>query len=103
MSGRMIPGLLTIYLVGSQLLAADMNRPMSARFANTQETPSYQKHVLPLMSKVGCSGRACHGSFQGQGGFRLSLFGYDFKQDRAALLGGDDPRVNLESPEQSLI
>jgi hypothetical protein len=73
-----------------------------SRSAATPE-PSFQKHVLPLMSKLGCSGRACHGSFQGQGGFRLSLFGYDFKQDHAALVGGDDPRVDLESPRQSLI
>jgi hypothetical protein len=81
----------------------DLTTPIRERFAVPQATPSYQRHVLPLMSKVGCSGRACHGSFQGQGGFRLSLFGYDFKQDHAALLGGDEPRVNLKSPEQSLI
>ena len=40
------------------------------------------------MGRLGCNGRACHGSFQGQGGFRLSLFGYDFKADHEALLGG---------------
>jgi hypothetical protein len=76
---------------------------MSKRFAQPGETPSYQKHVLPLMSKVGCSGRSCHGSFQGQGGFRLSLFSYDFKADRDAMLGGDEPRINLKDPEKSLI
>jgi hypothetical protein len=84
-------------------LAGELAAPISTRFAGSEALPSYQKHVLPLMSKVGCSGRACHGSFQGQGGFRLSLFGYDFKQDHEALTGGDEPRVNLKSPEQSLI
>src|SRR5687768_16789271 len=83
--------------------AADLATPIHERFSGPQTQPSYQKHVLPLMSKAGCSGRACHGSFQGQGGFRLSLFGYDFKQDHHALLGGDEPRVNLKSPAQSLI
>ena len=46
-----------------------------------QETPSFRRHVVPLLGKLGCNGRACHGSFQGRGGFRLSLFGYDFKMD----------------------
>jgi hypothetical protein len=34
--------------------------------------------VGPLLGRLGCNGRACHGSFQGQGGFQLSLFGYDY-------------------------
>ncbi|HVW01167.1 MAG TPA: DUF1549 domain-containing protein, partial [Planctomycetaceae bacterium] len=67
------------------------------------EVPDFQRHVLPLMGKLGCNGRACHGSFQGQGGFRLSLFGYDFKADHEALLGGEKPRVDLEDPEGSLM
>lgn len=87
----------------SDAFATDLATSIHERFARPRTQPSYQKHVLPLMSKVGCSGRACHGSFQGQGGFRLSLFGYDFKQDHEAMLGGDEPRINLNSPEQSLI
>jgi hypothetical protein len=92
-----------ISLVGSAVRAAGPETPIHLRFSGTESQPSYQKHVLPLMSKVGCSGRACHGSFQGQGGFRLSLFGYDFRQDHAALVSGDNPRVDLTSPETSLI
>ncbi len=104
MTGRYALGILvTFSLLGLDIFAADLSTPVHKRFMDTQVQPSYQKHVLPLMSKVGCSGRACHGSFQGQGGFRLSLFGYDFKQDHDALLGGDVPRANLMSPEQSLI
>lgn len=67
------------------------------------ETPDFQKHVIPLMSRMGCNGRACHGSFQGRGGFMLSLFGYDFKADHAAITAGDEPRVDLQSPDKSLI
>ncbi|MBA4017738.1 MAG: hypothetical protein C0483_11240 [Pirellula sp.] len=104
MVARFVLGLLVaIGLLQTDALAVDATSPISARFAGSDARPSYQKHVLPLMSKVGCSGRACHGSFQGQGGFRLSLFGYDFKQDFEALLGGDEPRVNLKSPHDSLI
>ncbi|RMG34671.1 MAG: DUF1549 domain-containing protein [Planctomycetota bacterium] len=72
------------------------------------EVPDFQRHVVPLMGKLGCNGRACHGSFQGQGGFRLSLFGYDFKMDYENLTKGDEakdilPRVDTEFPEESLI
>ncbi|MBI1902046.1 MAG: DUF1553 domain-containing protein [Planctomycetia bacterium] len=76
----------------------------SQRFAaDTEEAPSFRKHVIPLVGRLGCNGRACHGSFQGQGGFRLSLFGYDFEADLAAMMAGDEPRTNREKPEQSLI
>jgi len=67
------------------------------------ESPDFRQHVVPLLGKLGCNGRACHGSFQGQGGFRLSLFGYDFKADHEALMTGDEPRTNLKSPLDSLI
>jgi hypothetical protein len=73
------------------------------RFSNeTAEVPEFRKHVVPLLGRLGCNGRACHGSFQGQGGFRLSLFGYDFPADHENLVKGDHPRTNLESPPSSL-
>src|SRR5258708_14411055 len=80
--------------------SAEVLRPASERFAaeNPQETPSFQRHVLPLMGRLGCNGRACHGSFQGQGGFLLSLFGYDFKTVHDTLLTGDEPSVDLKNP-----
>jgi len=73
------------------------------RFANlaNADTPDFQRHVAPLLGRLGCNGRACHGSFQGQGGFQLSLFGYDFDADHKALL--TDGRVNVEDPDVSLV
>lgn len=71
--------------------------------AEGQEVPSFRRHVLPLMGRLGCNGRACHGSFQGRGGFRLSLFGYDFQADHEALTAGEEPRVDLKDPAASLI
>ncbi|PQO47784.1 DUF1549 domain-containing protein [Blastopirellula marina] len=70
---------------------------------DVRETPDFQKHVIPLMSRMGCNGRSCHGSFQGRGGFILSLFGYDFKADHAAITQGESPRVDIDSTEDSLI
>jgi hypothetical protein len=84
-------------------IQAEVLPPVSQRFAveGSKEVPSFQRHVLPLLGRLGCNGRACHGSFQGQGGFRLSLFGYDFKADHDALLKGDNPRVDLKDPARS--
>lgn len=83
----------------------ELIRPAKDRFASpeVQEVPDFQRHVLPLMGRLGCNARACHGSFQGQGGFRLSLFGYDFKMDHEALLKEGSARVNRDDPEASKI
>ncbi|GIW99463.1 MAG: hypothetical protein KatS3mg111_2796 [Pirellulaceae bacterium] len=84
--------------------------PLYERFAPgkdgapaTEEVPDFQKHVMPLLGRLGCNGRACHGSFQGQGGFRLSLFGYDFQADYEALLEEGAGRVDLDDKLESLI
>lgn len=83
---------------------------VESRYAAEQaagEIPDFQRHVIPLISKLGCNGRACHGSFQGQGGMALSLFGYDFDADHAALTGDSQSesgrRVNRAEAERSLI
>lgn len=94
---------------GSVAMADEVIAPASERFASKDvaEVPKFQQHVVPLLSRLGCNGRACHGSFQGQGGFRLSLFGYDFKLDHEGLTKGnkekdEEPRVLVEDPEGSL-
>src|SRR5947208_15985663 len=85
--------------------AAEVAAPISERFASGDvvEEPNFQRHISPLLGRLGCNGRSCHGSFQGRGGFRLSLFGYDFKTEHAALTGGDSPRVDLDESAESLI
>src|SRR5262249_12473819 len=49
---------------------------------------SFERHVASLLSKMGCNAGACHGSFQGKGGLRLSLFGYSPRDDYLALTRG---------------
>ncbi|HIF00429.1 MAG TPA: DUF1553 domain-containing protein [Fuerstia sp.] len=73
------------------------------RIAEDGGVPDFQRHVMPLLGRLGCNGRTCHGSFQGKGGFNLSMFGFDFDADLTALAKGDEPRVNIAAPEQSLI
>jgi hypothetical protein len=84
---------------GSKNVAEDIGQ----RLATSKETPDFQKHILPVLGRLGCNGRTCHGSFQGKGGFTLSMFGYDFEADHKALTGGDKPRVDLKNPDESLI
>lgn len=69
------------------------------------EAPSFRRHVVPLMSRAGCSGRECHGAFAGQGGFQLSLFGYDFDKDHKEIVDDaeDGSRVDLKNPADSLV
>ncbi len=65
---------------------------------------SFSTRILPVLTKAGCNTGACHGAATGQGGFKLSLLGYDPDHDHEAItreLGGR--RVDLGAPEQSLL
>lgn len=97
--------ILALLVVPTFVSAAEPAAPVNVRFqaAEGDEVPDFQRHVVPLLGRLGCNGRACHGSFQGQGGFRLSLFGYDFEADHAALVGGDEPRATPKNPGASAI
>lgn len=91
--------LVTVLLAASLASGADVLPPVSQRYATADaaETPDFQRHLVPLLGKLGCNGRACHGSFQGRGGFRLSLFGYDFKMDHEGLV----ERIDTGAPDDS--
>lgn len=65
--------------------------------------PLFSRHVVPLLSRLGCNSGACHGAVQGKGGLRLSLFGYQPGLDYERLMrefGGR--RVNRTNPDTSL-
>ena len=94
-------GLVAFFLLMLSL-SAEVLPPVSERFAGDRvrgaEVPDFQRHVVPLIGRLGCNGRSCHGSFQGQGGFQLSLFGYDFSADHTALTSqvGDSGRERVD-------
>ncbi|QDV41141.1 hypothetical protein Enr13x_09790 [Stieleria neptunia] len=70
--------------------------------AEPSSTVNYQRHISPLFSKFGCNAGACHGAAEGQGGFKLSLFGFDAAADYQAIIDQDAERV-AKSPDQSLL
>jgi hypothetical protein len=68
------------------------------------EPPSFRRDVVPALTKAGCNAGACHGSFQGRGGFRLSLLGFDPAADYETIaLKSRGRRVLPSSPENSLL
>ena len=65
---------------------------------------SFQKAVMPILSKAGCNQGACHASQYGKGGLKLSLLGYAPEQDYPALVRDlHQRRVSVVQPKDSLI
>src|SRR6201986_692423 len=66
--------------------------------------PSFRNQVQPILARFGCSAGACHGAAAGQGGFKLSLRGYDDEGDYLTVTkSAQGRRVNLDDPARSLI
>jgi len=83
----MLPALLVLLVP-----AAEPTRPVT-----------FERDVLPILTRAGCNAGACHGKARGQGGFQLSLLGFDPAFDHAAILKeGRGRRVMPSSPENSL-
>ncbi len=67
-------------------------------------TVNFSRDVVPLLTKLGCNAGSCHGSPDGKGGFRLSLFGYDPDVDAESIVrGGLNRRVDAFTPADSLM
>lgn len=59
----------------------------------------FERHVTGLFSRLGCNSAACHGAFDGKGGFSLSLFEQSSDVDYAGAIN----RVDVKAPDESLI
>ena len=55
--------------------------PVTARAGEV----SFERDVLPVLTRAGCNAGACHGNLNGKGGLKLSLKGEDIAGDYAAL------------------
>ena len=72
--------------------------------SHTDSNLSFENTITPILVKNGCVGSACHGSAKGQGGFKVSYFGYEPQKDWESIAKGDNGRrVNFAKPELSLI
>ncbi|QOV90588.1 DUF1549 and DUF1553 domain-containing protein [Humisphaera borealis] len=108
--------LLAVLTGGRQLTSrspAAPRDPLLASLAVPSSTPAnrpaeepigFATHVLPILTKAGCNSGACHGAATGQGGFRLSLLGYDPQQDFLNITREQSGRrIDLVSPVDSLL
>jgi hypothetical protein len=64
---------------------------------------SFEKDIVPIMTRSGCNTGSCHGAARGKDGFMISLFGYDPAGDYTRITRQIGMRrVNLAVPEDSL-
>jgi hypothetical protein len=64
----------------------------------------FRRHVMPLVTSLGCNAAECHGSTGGGGGLRLSMFAADPEADYAALTKAAEGRqINKVEPLKSLL
>jgi Protein of unknown function (DUF1549)/Protein of unknown function (DUF1553) len=65
---------------------------------------SYDAHIRPLISRLGCNAGACHASQFGKGGFLLSVVAFDSDKDHNSMVRDRfQRRVNLVDPDDSLL
>src|SRR5262245_20623234 len=103
-STRRIPAVLAAASCLLLLTAAPGRAAVPLPDKTVVEKVDFERHVMGLFGRMGCNSGSCHGSFQGKGGFRLSLFGYDPEKDYLAVTRDlDGRRVNLTDPDESLL
>jgi hypothetical protein len=66
--------------------------------------PTFERDVVPVLTRAGCNSGPCHGKARGQNGFQLSLLGFDPDSDHAAITAESrGRRVFPAAPEHSLL
>ncbi|SKA96412.1 Ig-like domain (group 2) [Prosthecobacter debontii] len=77
---------------------------LGSPIAALAEAPSFRNEVQPILTRYGCNMGACHGAAAGQGGFRLSLRGFDDEGDYLSITrSAMGRRINDEDPARSLL
>ncbi|MBL6705369.1 MAG: DUF1553 domain-containing protein [Planctomycetaceae bacterium] len=85
--------------------AGDRSLERSVVVSGIEENPAteFVRDIAPILTKAGCNMGACHATQYGQGGFKLSVFGFDPSADHDAIIRDrHQRRVNMVAPEQSL-
>lgn len=72
--------------------------------ASAESRLSFVNDVMPQLAKAGCSAGSCHAKPEGQNNFKLSVFGYDPRNDFHEIVEDDrGRRVFPAAPEKSLL
>src|SRR5687768_9127607 len=84
--------------------ASEAKTRVTVRGMGTPAPASFRNHLQPILAKAGCSLGACHGAAAGQGGFKLSLRGYDDEGDYLAIKDAAvGRRITPVDPARSLL
>ena len=84
--------------------AAMLRIPVEVVGLKAPRPVSFEQEIIPILTKASCNRGGCHGKAEGQGGFKLSVFGFDPAADFHALIAeGRGRRVFPASPENSLL
>ncbi len=76
---------------------------LAASSSFAADAPSFRNTIQPILTRYGCAMGACHGAAAGQGGFRLSLRGFDDDGDWISITrSAKGRRLTLEDPARSL-
>lgn len=88
-------------------VASDENSveiPIQVSSVDEATPTSFRHDVVPVLNRAGCTGGSCHAAQYGQGGFKLSLWGFAPEDDHDPIVRGElGRRVSLVAPEDSLI
>ena len=114
-------GLLTAVSDGQVMVTAEADghraqAQFEVRGANTARPFEFARDIGGIFTRKGCNGSTCHGGVKGRGGFKLSAGALYPKDDyewivkggayqvlRAEVGGRRTPRIDLASPEKSLL
>ncbi len=89
-------------LIG-QFAGAEVRVPIEVSGASDRPRISFEKDVMPVLTRSGCNTGSCHGAARGKDGFRVSLFGFDPIGDFDRITHEIGVRrINLAVPEESL-
>jgi hypothetical protein len=84
----------------------ESKREMLVVVTGVEEQPhvAFGQHIRPILNKAGCAMEACHAAQHGQGGFKLSVFGFEPDKDRLAMVrDATQRRADFVQPERSLL
>ncbi len=78
--------------------------PLEVQQWHDEPTVNFPNQVIPIFTKLGCNGGGCHGKAAGQNGFKLSLLGFEPREDYEHLVKeSKGRRVSAVDPDESLI
>ncbi len=91
------------FLIGS-LLIHSLAISSPRVIAEEAAIVDFENDLQPILTRFGCNSGPCHGKARGQGGFQLSLLGFDAQQDFDAIVKeGRGRRVFPAAPQNSLL